>query len=188
MKQYVEKHLWNDMGPEQDAPRPRMIWLLGSLLRTYHPKSLAMAKQITDSALVLRIYSCYNYIEPVEPTENEGEHLALNKYNAARCDLIAEWVDPPAECGTRAIPYEPPGDVSHWLATHVLGYTDHHLIVLCNCLPSELENPGRKLLPIIKSSMKQLKGLEFRSNELTVYHRTRYRLLRYYLDAVYHEI
>jgi len=175
MQGYVEQRIWYDISPEDREPPE--LWVARTVLK------LDVTENITTERLRTYIYSAYHSIRQVRGNE-------LNHYNSARADLVAELIPPPEKepKGTIQVELEPSGDPSYWLATYVLGFSDHEASVLCNVAKDSLRDPARGLLPLLKAAIKVLKGLEFKDREyLTAYHRARYLLIRYYLDAHYYE-
>jgi hypothetical protein len=175
MKGYVEQKLWHEIAPEDKEPPE--LWVARYVLR------LDVTENITTRRLRSYIYSAYHSIRQVDSPE-------LNHYNSARADLVAEIITPPEEepRGKMQVDLEPSGDPSYWLATYVLGFSEHEISVLCNVDRDSLQDPDRAILPLLKAAIKVLKGLEFKGKDyLTAYHRARYLLVRYYLDAHYYE-
>lgn len=167
MRGYVEQKLWHDAAPNEGTDVDR--WLVKNLLRIELPCSSSW-KDTLYAAQFERI-----------------EHKELDSYNSSRADLIAAWVDPPKEDpGKLKIDLEPKHvDPSYWLASYVLGFSDHEIKCLCNV--SDPTTPARALLPLLGAAVRTMKEVKVKDETLQAYHRARYILLRYYLDATYHE-
>lgn len=175
MKAYVINKILSELEPEDPVGQ----WILEKLFRVPQPVINTLTDYKAEN-LPAQVYRYYNHLQPV------GQDY-LDKYHSARADLIASLVDPPAEIpGEVEFSLEPPGDPSLWLCSHVLGFTDRELSVLCRIPETLLEEPQLLLTPILSISLTTLKGLKLHSTLLTHYHRTRYLLIRYYMDAHYH--
>ena len=116
-------------------------------------------------------------------------HKYLDRFHSARADLIASLLDPPESIpGEVEFDLEPPGDPSYWLCTQILGFTDRELSILCKIPEPRLSAPLRAILPVLLVALDVLRGLDTHKELLTHYHRTRYLLIRFYLDAYYHAL
>jgi len=171
MRHYLHSHIWKEIAPEAD----QTLWVAQKVLRLPF-------EQANESGIYGALASFYRL----------GKK-ELDRYNSSRSDLIAYMIDPPADDPELiSIPLEPSSDPSLWLCSHLLGLSDTETSLLATgsqLTPAELvEMQPRVLVPILVNAQKILKGLKFKEELLTIYHRERYLLLRYYLDAVYHEI
>jgi hypothetical protein len=178
MKGFVINKILSEIEPEDPVGQ----WILETLFRV--PQ--AVINTLTDyktKALPAQAYRYYAHLQPVG-------HEYIDRFNSARADLIASILDPPEEIsGEIEFDLEPPGDPSHWLCTQILGFTGYDLSVLCRIPPAAFsKDMGRLLLPVLKIALDTLRGLETHEELLTHYHRTRYRLIKFYMDAYYHEL
>lgn len=115
------------------------------------------------------------------------DEVALNRWNSARSDLVAAWIDPPAQNIPRIpLQLQPPDGmfVGHWLLSYVLGYKD----VVIEAMKSNAFGDGEGMLytSLIRDSAKVLKEMKVKDPALDVYHRARYLLIRFYLDSYFH--
>ena len=172
----------NKMLSEIEPVEPYGQWVLETMFRVPQP----VINTLTDSKpenLPAQVYRYYAHLQPVE------DNKYLSRLHAARADLIASLVDPPATVpGEVAFDLSPPGDPSYWLCTHILGFTDRELSVLCKIPETRLSAPSRIILPVLLVALDVLRGLDTHRELLTHYHRTRYLLIRFYLDAYYHAL
>jgi hypothetical protein len=129
------------------------------------------------------------------PVEDDPAAKYLNSWNSARSDLVCKIVPLPRNWSTTLMPHQelfgkdwlmlkPKGDISYWLATYLLGFDDKELEVLC----PDARSDEPQLLSLLVSCYRRLKEVRIKNLDLYTYHRSRYLLLRYYLDAVYHAI
>ena len=177
MKAYVINKILSEIEPEEPVGQ----WILETLFRVPQP----VINTLTDfkaENLPTQVYRYYAHLQPVG-------HEYLDRFHSARADLIASILDPPESIpGKVEFDLEPPGDPSHWLCTQILGFTDYDLSILCRIPELQLETPQRMLLPMLLVALDTLRGLETHEELLTHYHRTRYRLIKFYMDAYYHEL
>ena len=173
MNKYHENKVWSDLMPSSS----KSLWVASKVLCI--PDELIMEHRSNLVSLIWRAYF------GIRRSENDY----VTKFNAARCDLVAEII-PCVDDDERIIPigHEPEGDISYWLATHVLRFTDIELCALCNVPMDNVDDPGRDLIPLIKSCYRILRKIKLDDPLLQHWHRSRHLLLRYYLDAVYHEL
>lgn len=170
---YLERHLWDDL----DVTSPKHLWVAECLLRI--PSELIEVHRKNLNSLIYKVYF----------SMGSHENSYVTKYNAARCDLITKLIVPPQENeGIVRIATEPEGDSSYWLCTHVLGFTDIELSVLCDIDVDQLEQPMAALLPLLKRCYRLLQRVKLNDPLMQHYHRSRHLMIRYYLDAEYHEI
>lgn len=169
-KEVAEYVLWHQAAPAAMSIS-REQYLIREVLRL---------KDVPDEPEDLIIYAANSTFTLVEGR-------ALNRWNAARADLIAAWVDPPDDViDPIPVQLEPTGikPVSYWLLSYVLGYSDE---VIEMCKNDKFGNgPEFESTPLIRDSAKVLKDLITIDEALTTYHRARYRLIRDYLDAYFH--
>jgi hypothetical protein len=123
----------------------------------------------------------------------------LNPWNAARSDLIVDLIPLPYEWTHEPEPYEeqftrahlqlqPRGDISLWLATYIFGFDREELRALIPGLVIDEGDMGIQLIRLLVSCFRRMNEVRLNSEILNHYHRTRYLLLKYYLDADYHAI
>jgi len=89
---------------------------------------------------------------------------------------------------TLEIASNPQGDLSYWLMSEVLLFPDLELSALAGIDIEDIEDPGYALVPIIKSCRYILRDIKLRDPVIQNWHRSRHVMLRYFLDAVFHEI
>lgn len=154
-----------------------VLWVARNVLSI--PDELIKVHRSNLASLIYRIYY----------TLGPSENSYVTKYNAARADLIVSLVKPVDEDERAiAIASTPEGDLSYWLASHVLLFSDTELSVLCNISVDHLDNPGRDLIPLVKTAYSTLRKIQLKEPLLQNWHRARHIMIRYFLDAVYHEI
>ncbi len=177
MRGFVINKILSEIEPEEPVGQ----WVLETLFRV--PQ--AVINTLTDykaENLPVQVYRYYAHLQPVG-------HEYLDRFHSARADLIASLLDPPEEIpGKVEFDLEPPGDPSHWLCTQILGFTDYDLSILCRIPEPQLKTPQRMLLPMLMVALDTLRGLKAHEDLLTHYHRTRYRLIKFYMDAYYHAL
>lgn len=181
MHGYVEQKLWFEIAPHEDDCLE--LWLVRYVLRISD-----MRRSVTGHTGRHQDTRIEQLIDLLYSAQwDVVGHKELDSYNSARADLIAAKVDPPAgDPGKLYVELEPKKqDPSYWLATYVLGFTPHEIRCLCNI--TDVEQPARGIVPLLNAAAKILKGVKLKDKDLQAYHRSRYILLRYYLDAVYHE-
>ena len=173
MRGYVPNKLWGDLEPTN----PKALWVATKVLAL--PPELIEAHRRNLPSLIYQVFF------GLGATDNKY----VTAFNGARVDLIASLI-PPVDDNERAITIasSPEGDISHWLCTHVLLFSDIEISVLCNIGVDYLEDPGRDLLPLVKSCYTTLKKIKLQDPVLQRWHRQRHLMIRYYLDAVYHEL
>jgi hypothetical protein len=174
MKGYVENFIWQDL----EITKPRTLWVAERLLRI--PPELIAKHRRGLPSLIYRVFFS------LEAHENEY----ITKYNAARADLVVNLINYGDTTGPAIhIDSEPSEDISYWLCSHVLGFTDMEIAVLCNIDIDAIHQPGRDLLPLVKSAYVHLKLIKFRQDPLMQhFHRSRHLMIKHYLDVVYHEL
>ncbi len=177
MKAYVINKIFSELEPSE----PKGQWILSTLFRV--PQEIINTLTgYKKSNLPIQVYRYFAHLQIT------GDKY-IDKYQSAKADLIASMIDPPAEDpGEVEYALTPPGDPSYWLCSYVLGFTDEEMTVLCGIPEEHLQDPRRELVPILKIAMDCLKTVKLEDAVLTEYHRSRYLLLRYYLDAYYHEL
>lgn len=170
---FVRTKLWTDLCPT----KPKTRWVAEKVLNI--PPAL-ITKHSKDLASL--IYAVYHTIGP-------SDNKYVTAYNAARCDLVADWVRPPMDdLPPVGIAHEPEGDLSYWLISHVLLFSDNEAAALGGIPIDQVDEPGYEYVPIIKSSYRVLKGIHLQDQVLQHWHRSRHIMIRYFLDAVYHEL
>lgn len=171
MRDFLVRHIWEELEPTS----PHSSWLLKKVLRVEPPD--------TEPERIQLLYQYYHGLGPVD-------HRGIDRYNAARADLIAALVNPPDEVGPSISPslYPVEQDISYWLCSHLLGLSDREIAVLAGIDQGTIEEPGIALLQILISAFRIMRSIRLKDEVLHYYHRARYRLLRYYLDAHYHVI
>lgn len=181
MKGYVKQKLFHDMAPQDGDSIP--LWLVKHVLHIEPAThTLEVAHAVANGKRADEYWTDVLY---AVKWKRQG-HRELDGWNSARADLIAAWVEPPVEDpGTIEVELEPTCDPSYWLATRVLGFSDHELRVLCTV--EDVEQPARGLLPLLGVALRILKDVRVKDEALQAYQRARYLLLRYYLDAHYYE-
>lgn len=177
----MEGFVINKIMSELEPTKPVGYWILEKMFRVPQPV-INILTNYEIKNLPVQVYRYYAHLQPVG-------HEYLDRFNSARADLIASILDPPKEIpGKVEFELEPPGDPSHWLCTQILGFTDLELSVIGRIPEPQLKTPQRFLLPMLKVALDTLKGLKTQEELLTHYHRTRYRLIKFYLDAYYHAL
>jgi len=173
MKDYVEHKMWSDL----EVTSPVDMWVASRLLNI--PPELISKYRRTLPSLIYRVFFSLEY--------NENSYVTA--YNGSRADVIAEIIEP-VDDDKRIIRIdsEPLGDISYWLASHVLRFSDLEISVMCSVPLDNIRDPDRDLLPLIKSCYRILKKEKLSNPLLQHYHRSRHLMIRYYLDAVYHEL
>lgn len=163
---YVTQKLWSCAAPTDGK---ELEWICHQVLR------------INDIS-VETVYLHYQRLRPIG-------HPYLDRWNAARADVVAHYIDPPFEqqigLTKQRTQLWPPRKPGRWLAQYLLGFTDKECSVLC--ATSDLDEP-LAMLPLLLSAYGVLRHLLPEHELLSHYHRTRYLLLRYYLDARFHAI
>lgn len=178
MKAYVKQKLLHEMLPAENECVP--LWLAKHVLGI-DPDTFSLNKATKGKSLT----EYWTDVLYAVKWKRQG-HRELDGWNSARADLIAAWVAPPVEDpGNIEVELEPTCDPSYWLATRVLGFSDHELRVLCSV--ENVEQPARELLPLLGAALRVLKDVRVKDEALQAYQRARYLLLRYYLDAHYYE-
>jgi hypothetical protein len=175
MRRFVSKRIWEEMYVPDD-PRP---WVAITMLRL--PSELIVAHKNNLNALIYK----------AEASILRTGRPYLDSFNSARCDLLAHLVAPPEEVTSDEVTvvYRPRGDTSYWLASHVFGFLDHEICVLCDLMPRELTSPKMSIIPLLKCVHRVfMQEIDLKDPMLAAYHRARYLLNRYYLDAKYHAI
>lgn len=193
MREYVHRHIIQDAAPEG----VQTLWILRSVLRvtpTEEPlkRPDGSISFVPTPSYVEQVYEGFHALRPIPSTVRMDDEAKsyLDKWNSARADLIAEMIPPPSNLPSqiREVSLYPEGDVSYWLAATLLGYTDREIGTFCGIKQDELSTPYRKIMPLLKMSYRELKRVQVGDPLLHAYTRTRHLLMRYYLDAVYHEI
>jgi hypothetical protein len=170
---YLENKIWSDLIPSSS----HQLWIASVVLG------------IPDELIEVHRKDLVNLIWRVYFGLGRSENDYVTKFNAARCDLIADTIRT-TDGDDRIIPiaYEPEGDISYWLASHVLRFTDQELAALCDISIEDVDDPGRALIPVVKSCYRKLRKIKLDDPVLQNWHRSRHLLIRYFLDAVYHEL
>lgn len=187
MRNYVTNKLWSELEPTS----PRAEWVLRTMFR-FESSEIFEAKEL-DGGIENAVYLCQAKLDRFY--DGETDHKYLNAWNSARADLIPQLVKLPFACpvyNVGGVQIEPPVGIAYWLATYLLGFNSKELKVFCPDLSGDL-------IPLLVCCYRQMakmpplkqqkeEGLELDKYLLFHYHRTRYLLLKYYLDAVYHAI
>jgi len=169
-KAVAEFVLWANAAPQVMGISPER-YLINEVLR------IRDVPGATDEQVIYAANSTFTLVDEV----------ALNRWNSARADLVAAWVEPPTDdIDAIQVQLEPPPDqrVGYWLLSYVLGYSDE----IIEATKSNRFGDGEAMLfiPLIRDSAKVLKSMIVKDEVLTAYHRARYTLLRFYLDAYFH--
>lgn len=166
MIDYVRRHLWEELYPAPDPVR----WVAERVMRI--PPEL-----VDTHPLDQLIYEALHSIGPVA-------NAYVNSFNSCRVDLAAEFVDPPSElCSTKVtVDYCPQGEEADWLIGHVFGFKPDELRALSVLT---MQDKLRFLLVIYARCRQEIRPAH---HVLARWHRVRYLVLRYYLDAKYHVI
>lgn len=173
MRGYIEQRLWSEL----EVTKPMVLWVASVLLRI--PPELIAKHRRRLPSLIYQVYMSFGW----------HENKYVMTYNAARADLTAKIVPPPVDDEPLIrIDTEPEGDTSYWLASHVLGFKDEEIAVLCGISEDSLQDPKRDILPLLKSAYRILKKIKLKDPDVQQWHRSRHIMLRYFLDAEYHEI
>lgn len=175
MRDWLKKHLLSTAEPTY----PIEVWVLQSLVRVNRP----IAADATQEQRAALIYGAEASIRCVD-------NRALDEWNSCRSDMICEYIKIPDGCNFDDIdiPIEPGElDVSYWLCAHVLLIPDHVLLEACSLEAPELTSPQRAYLPLIKHGARILRGIEVGDPLVAAYHRSRYRVIRWYLNRELHE-
>lgn len=179
MQDYIIHKIWDEIEPR----KPTALWVLLTILRV--PETVVMDHLQGRSdiqRLIELVFRYYNSLDRV------GQKY-IDAYNSARADLIASILTPPSDVGaTLEVETQPSGDPSYWLASHVLGFSNKELTVLLGISHETLKEPGRSIVPLLLVAFKVLQKMKLGDELLQAYNRSRYLLLKYYLDAVYHEL
>jgi hypothetical protein len=164
MIEYVRRHLWEDLYPGPDPVR----WMAERVMRISPP--------LLDAHPLDQLI--YEALHSIGPKSNSY----LNSYNSCRVDLVAEFVDPPIDqCSVEVtVDYYPQGEEADWLSTHVFGFTPDELRALGVVT---LQDKLHFLLLVNARCRREIRPLH---PVISRWHRVRYLLLRYYLDAKYH--
>lgn len=170
---YVINKLVTDLCPT----KPRARWVAEKVLNI--PPALIASHSRNLGLLVYKVYFS------IKPTDNKY----VTAYNSARCDLIAELIPTVYDkIEPISIAYEPEGNLQYWLASTVLLFSDEELVALCGIHPDNVDEPTYEYIPLLRSSYRFLRKLKLQDPALQGWHRARHVMLRYFLDAVYHEI
>ena len=170
---YIHNKMWSDLEPT----KPVALWVCQNVL---HLSPFLISEHRGHlNELVYRVFY--------------GLGASTNKYvtawNAARADLIVEWIDPPHDDGPIIhIPSEPDGDIAYWLVSEVLLFEDIEIEALTGVDVDDVQEGGYALVPLIKSCYRELKKIKLQTPILQRWHRARHIMIRYYLDAEFHEI
>lgn len=168
---YVRTKMWSDLEPTKPMP----LWVCRNVLHL--SPNLISEHRSNLPSLIYRVF--YG----LGPSDNKY----ITAWNAARADLIAEWISPPDDDERIIhIPSEPDGDLAYWLAHEVLLYEDLEIETLTGVF--DVQEGGYELVPLIKSSYRVLKKIKLQTPILQRWHRSRHIMIRYFLDAVYHEL
>jgi hypothetical protein len=119
------------------------------------------------------------------------ENKYVTKWNAARADLILEYIPMLDEVDierTLEVSSEPQGDVSYWLMSDVLLFPDFEMAALAGIDIEDVEDPAYALVPVLKSCYGILHKIKLQDLASQNWHRSRHIMVRYFLDAVYHEL
>ncbi len=177
MRGFVINKILSELEPE----KPFGQWILEVMFRVPQA-AINILTNYEIRNLPVQVYRYYAHLQPVG-------HEYLDRYHSAQADLIASLLDPPEDhAGKVEFELEPPGDPSLWLCTQILGFTNYELAVISRIPEPQLETPQRMLLPILMVALDTLRGLETQEELLTHYHRTRYLLIKFYMDAYYHAL
>lgn len=168
---FIDAKIIEELSPTE----PVNLWVARTLLRI--PETIVSE---ADNINVL-VYQAYDSLRA-------HENQYISNYNAARSELVTTLLPLQAKHEKRvlAIQYEPIDDPSYWLATHVLGYTERELTLICG--EFDHDDIGNTLIPLIYKTYKSLKILKLDDPLWQYYHRSKHLMIRYYLDAVYHVI
>lgn len=175
MNKFIQRHIYDHIEPKDDP----LLWIRDDVLAV---------DPVDNVPVPVHIYGCFQQLRRFEPYGFDHFYY-LNKWNSARSDLIAEFVPTPAHVG-RAYPLsiQPPSDISYWICTTLLRFTDRELCMLASLRPTELDHPRRSLLPVIKHSIAALQQITLPHPTIHAWHRARYVLIRYYTDLEYHAL
>lgn len=177
MKTYVINKIMSEIEPEEPVGQ----WILEVMFRVPQVVINTLTDFKTEN-LPAQVYRYYAHLHLVG-------HKYLDRFHSARADLIASLLDPPEDApGEIEFDLQPPGEPSYWLSTHILGLTDRELSILCKIPEPKLCAPQRGILPVLLVALDTLRGLDTHDDLLTSYHRTRYLLIKFYLDAYYHAL
>lgn len=167
---YIQNHVRQRLRPP-DNQELIELWILDNVL------ALEPSPQILPAQQIYGAYTSFGHL---------SNNKYLNAWNSARADLIADLVPIPILIPSDiTLSMEPDGDTSLWLCRTVLRFTDDELLQLAIV---DLANPRRALLPVLHDSCRVLKEPPGSSILINHYHRTRYLLIRYYIDAQYHDL
>ena len=164
---------------EFDIKPSKELWILRKVLRI--SDKVYTNKEPDLHRVIFRAFNWFKFGPLDEPY--------LRRYNSGRADLIASWIDPPKDLApddTITFDLEPSGDLSYWLASYLLGYTDQELCALCQLSPTQVKDPGSGLLKLLRVTYRHLGKIVLKDDYLHAYHRARYLFLKYHLDATYH--
>ncbi len=165
--------MWEDLEPK----KPLTLWVAQKVL-CLSPGLIAEHRH----ELPKLIYQVYYGLEA-------SDNKYITKWNAACADLIVEWVTPPVDdVSTIRIPREPYGDLAYWIAHDVLLLEDLELHALTGIPIDDIQHGGYHLIPVIKKCRKILSQIRLQSRVLQNWHKARHVMIRYFLDAEFHEL
>lgn len=195
MREYVRNKLWLGIEPRQ----PLDLWILTEVFRIDERLISEMRQWVSMREVVYFLQTSLDVLEGDDPANKY-----LNAWNSARSDLVADLVTPPPTMdeltlnSVNPLPLGPQDiEPALWMLVYLYGFKDREISVMC---PEYRWDPlsVRALMPLLKCINRRLQEMpiireDFQAKDehqqlLFHYHRTKYLLLRYYLDAVYHEL
>lgn len=166
MKSYVQHHLW------QHADHSNPFQFVATMLTI-------------DYAGSQTIYA----IDTMCLKHQPHEHDTINKWNAARSEVIAHLIEPPSTLNPFAffISTRPSTPYSHWCLITLLHYTPRDIEVFESL---SLASTQLKAIPLLVASAQCLRKelCHLKDPIIAHYHKTRYNVIRDILDKHYHTL
>lgn len=191
LRQFIERTLWDRIKPGKRPP----LWIGTKVLLLDHDLLVEHYRRGSIRELVYGAYHSISFTEtehnpPSVVDPGTEEQWYLNNWNSSRQDMTAEYVQPPhqdAQLVDVQVDTKPGGDLSLWLCHRLLGFTMQELSFM-TLTEVDLQEPRRGLVPILKGAHETLRRMRIRDPLVNAWNRQRYLLVRYYLDAIYHEL
>lgn len=193
MREYIKYKIWHQIEPTL----PVEDWIISNVLRIDATQLVPIQKMVPltleDKRVI--IYQLQAFLRPTRGVFR-GDKKYLDSWNSIRSDLIAEKVSLPQAnmpplFRAEDLEIKPHGDISLWLAQNLFCFDEKELRVFVPELNLSEPEHGRLLMPLLTSvfrRMEDVSKMKMKDELLQYYHRTRYLLLKFYLDAVYHQI
>lgn len=173
---YIVNKLHTDLVPEPSIIR----WIAEKVLVI--PPALITRYKGDLLGLIYRVFYSLG------PSENKY----ITTLNGAKADLIVAKIRAPFivfdDQPIHLFSTEPSGDLPYWILNQLLLFSDYEISVLCGIPQDEVEVSTYELIPLIKACYRILRRIKLSDPDYQAWHRARHILVRYFLDAEFHEL